>query len=140
MRERMITQLPVGCGTAIRAVSRMSGRLVALALLAGLLSSCVGPPSGELVRVQRPDGSRQCREGGASPAAMGARLEDAGIEVYCREKARDGRPRVAMCGAASGRINVYSISAGDLARARELGFEPLPETADGLERCVDVGD
>ena len=53
---------------------------------------------------------------------MARRLTENGIEVIASRKGSDGRVHIAMCGASTGRLNVYTIPAGSLPKARELGF------------------
>ncbi len=140
MRTRIITYWQAPCRLVRPRGRKLPGWRWLMFVVLSLVGACtpMSGGDGELMNVQRPDGSRQCRDGGEPAAAMGARLAEAGIPVHCSEKARDGRARVAVCGAPSGAINVYTIPAVDLNRARELGFDPLPDTATGLERCTDA--
>ena len=99
-------------------------------LVGFLLAGCAHTQEPQSVRVYKYDGSVQCEEGGVPVATMQAELVHAGVDVACGRKARDGRAYPAMCGAATGRINVYTIDASDLARADALGFksvEALPD-------------
>jgi hypothetical protein len=79
------------------------------------------------VQVYRDDGSLQCEPGsGPPPAAMAERLGSAGITVHGSGTGHDGLSRAAVCGAPTGRINVFDIDAADLDAALGLGFRPLP--------------
>lgn len=81
---------------------------------------------GSLVEVFKYDGSLQCDRGKAlSLEEMAGQLTDKGIEVKASRKGNDGRVRIAMCGASTGRLNVYTIPTAGLPKARELGFELL---------------
>lgn len=58
-------------------------------------------------------------------AAMAKDLEVAGIEVMERRKGTDGLARIAVCGASTGAINVYTIPREALPAAQALGFRLL---------------
>jgi len=78
------------------------------------------------VEVYKYDGSLQCERGKEITLEdMAKELAENGIEVKASRKGSDGRMHIAMCGASTGRLNVYSIAAESLPRARELGFELL---------------
>lgn len=78
------------------------------------------------VEVYKYDGSLQCGRGKEiSPEVMARELTENGVEVKSSRKGSDGRMHIAMCGASNGRLNVYTIPAESLPRARELGFELL---------------
>ncbi|MFN2288620.1 MAG: hypothetical protein ABR578_09855 [Chromatocurvus sp.] len=106
-------------------------RLAVVSLVAGLLfAGCAHTQQAQSIRVYKYTGSIQCEAGGVSLEAMQHQLARAGIEVICSQQAGDGRAYPAMCGAATGRINVYTIAGADLDRAGALGFKPvetLPE-------------
>ncbi|WP_125179848.1 hypothetical protein [Thiohalobacter thiocyanaticus] len=80
--------------------------------------------------VYKYDGSVQCEESGVAVEDMRRELTRAGVEVVCGRKAQDGRAYPAMCGAATGRINVYTIDESGLDTAEALDFksvETLPD-------------
>ncbi len=78
------------------------------------------------VEVYKYDGSLQCDRGkGTSLQDMARELTDKGIEVKASRKGSDGRMHITMCGASTGRLNVYTIANESLPGARELGFELL---------------
>lgn len=72
------------------------------------------------------DGTLQCSQGKEIPLeTMAKELTDKGIEVTNSRKGRDGLVHIAVCGASTGSLNVYSISAETLTKAKELGFKGL---------------
>ena len=78
------------------------------------------------VEVFKYDGSLQCGLGREiSLESIANELKEKSIEVKASRKGNDGRMRIAMCGASTGGLNVYTIDTGELAKARELGFELL---------------
>lgn len=103
---------------------KMAAALVALTLAACAHTATETPSR---VAVYRSDGSRQCSGGGMTPQAMQGLLEGAGIRVYAARK--DHLRDVAfpaVCGGATGSVNVYIIAAGDSARAQSQGFAIWP--------------
>ena len=78
------------------------------------------------VEVFRYDGSLQCGMGNETPLdEMAEALTGAGIEVLDSRKGTDGRAHIAVCGASTGRINVYKIQYSDLPAARQAGYNIL---------------
>jgi len=78
------------------------------------------------IQVYKYDGSLQCDRGKEiSLEDMARELQENGIEVKASRKGSDGRVHITMCGASTGRLNVYSIATESLPRARELGFALL---------------
>src|SRR5690606_22862206 len=74
------------------------------------------------ILVAKSDGSRQCEEkSGISLVEMEKQLK--GIKVYSRSTQSDGLMRIQVCGASTGRLNVYEIDAANLAKAKSLGFK-----------------
>lgn len=101
-----------------------SGLVLGLALAACGAAGSAG--TAQRVEVFKADGSRQCEpDSGQSPAAMRTDLEAAGIRVHAARSASDGMLHMQVCGAPTGRINVFSIDAAGLDAARSLGFQPL---------------
>lgn len=95
-----------------------------------LLAGCAHTQEPQSIGVYKYDGSVQCEGEGESVETMRNELVSAGVEVVCAQKARDGKAYPAMCGAATGRINVFTIDASALDRAEALGFksvETLPD-------------
>ncbi len=78
------------------------------------------------VEVYRYDGSLQCERGKEiALAEMAKELTAAGIEVLASRKGADGLLHIAMCGASTGRLNVFTIPADSLEKAQEQGFSLL---------------
>ncbi|MGZ3769485.1 MAG: hypothetical protein ACXVCR_05045, partial [Bdellovibrio sp.] len=81
-------------------------------------------PSSKLdrVKVYKEDGSLQCGQGKAIPAAdMQKQLKN--IKVYSSENKNDGMIRIQVCGAPTGNSNVYEIDRKDLPAALKAGFK-----------------
>jgi len=88
------------------------------------------------VEVYRYDGTLQCGLGKEVPIDVTAgELAAAQIEVLSSRKGRDGLDHIAVCGASTGAINIFTISQKSLAAAERLGFEPLVtmELAEGIK-------
>ena len=109
----------------------------ALALLCALgLSACTHPaaptaPAASTLEIYKSDGARQCAAGsGISPDDMQGR-DLAGIAVLARRK--DELRDVAfpaVCGGATGSVNVYVIDSAHWPQARARGFalwQPAPQ-------------
>ena len=112
------------------------GALVLALFTAWGLGGCITPPESASVassnthavmQVFKPRGSVQCGDRGAAPEAMRAELERIGVRVTSARCASDGRMYPAVCGGATGEINLFEIDAADAERARSLGFAPLSE-------------
>jgi hypothetical protein len=101
----------------------------ALTLAALFIAGCSGNDAAYL-KVYKYDGSAQCEGAGASVEEMQRELTDAGVPVFCGQKAGDGYAYAAVCGASTGMINVYTIDASDLAKAEDLGFNSTAELPD----------
>ncbi|ULJ63482.1 hypothetical protein MIS46_05400 [Wielerella bovis] len=88
-------------------------------------AACVSTPTAtKTVDVFKHDGSRQCQGGGISPETMQTQLS--GIQVYqARKDVQRGVMFPAVCGGGTPHINVYTIAADDLERAKQRGFAPL---------------
>lgn len=72
------------------------------------------------------DGTLQCGQGEEIPLEQQAELLTAkDIQVLNSRKGADGFPHIAVCGASTGAINIFTIQPDDLAAARELGFSLL---------------
>jgi hypothetical protein len=78
------------------------------------------------VEVYKYDGTLQCGLGKEhSLEAMAEELKAAGVEVLASRKGKDGLDHIAVCGASTGVINVYTVSQETAAIAEQIGFEPL---------------
>lgn len=76
----------------------------------------------ERVWVFQYDGSKQCGEAPATPIAeMQKQLGD--IPVYGSENKADGLMHIQMCGAPTGKANVYWIDRSRLSDALAKGFK-----------------
>lgn len=77
------------------------------------------------VEIYKPDGSRQCEPDSGTPLSeMEKILTDAGIEVLSSRRDHDCLFRPALCGTATGAINIYEISRDQLPEAQALDFIP----------------
>jgi len=85
------------------------------------------PAKAARVWVLRTTGGRQCEAGGSTLAEHRAVLQTAGVLVTAERCANDGRMRVAMCGAADGRLNALEVPAAALAQAQKLGFQSMAQ-------------
>lgn len=80
--------------------------------------------TGKRVFVYQADGSKQCSKApGESLEDMSVKLKD--IKIYSKEKKSDGKMHIALCGSATGKINVYEIDESNLAKAKAAHFEEL---------------
>ena len=82
------------------------------------------------VEVYKYSGARQCGDDGISAEEMAVELINEDIPVisfYCDV---DGYFHIAVCGAETGRINVFEIPEDDLQAAIELGFTSIEELTD----------
>jgi hypothetical protein len=77
------------------------------------------------VEIYKPDGSRQCEPDSGTPLTEMERiLTDAGIPVLSSRHDHDCLFRPALCGTATGSINIYEISEDQLSDAQALDFIP----------------
>lgn len=100
--------------------------LFLMSIIVGCASGhCRGVKTESRVRVYKPDGTKQCSDAKAiSLDDMAKELKD--IKVYAQEnKALSDTAMIMLCGADTGRVNIYEISEGDLNRALALGFKGL---------------
>ncbi len=103
-----------------------------LAALAGCAPTVPQPaaaaaPQPSVVMVFKSRGSVQCGDRGTAPELMRGELERAGVRVRSASCGSDGRMYPAVCGGATGEINLFEIDAADAERARALGFAPISE-------------
>ena len=96
-------------------------RILGLGLLA--ISNLGLAKAVDSVWVGRADGSKQCEaeQKELSPAVK-EQLKAAGIEVLQSKKGDDGRMRIQMCGAPSGKMDMVQIPRTQLEAAKKLGF------------------
>ena len=84
-------------------------------------------------KVYKYDGSLQCEPNASSLNDMRHELTSKKIDVICAQKANDGLVYPTMCGAQTGKINVYTLHQSTLSDAEKLGFKSvntLPEYQD----------
>jgi len=104
----------------------MSVKYMALLIGISFLSACKHDDmSPSYVKVYKHDGSVQCASAGVAPNVMAAELINAGIDVICSQKGHDGMNRIAVCGAATGNINVYTINMTSLPVAESINFKSV---------------
>ncbi len=78
------------------------------------------------VEVYKYDGTLQCNRGKEIPLSrMAEELSANGIEVKASRKGHDGLARIAVCGASTGNLNVFTIDTKSLPKAQALGFRLL---------------
>lgn len=80
---------------------------------------------GVTAKVYKSRGSIQCGSRGTAPAGMSRDLVVAGISVLSYTCGTDGRIYPAVCGAATGEINIFEIPAAQQNQAAALSFQPL---------------
>jgi len=86
--------------------------------------------SATYTKVYKIDGSVQCGYTGIELNAMALELTNAGIDVVCSQKGHDGLMRAAVCGADTGKLNIYTIEKKHLPDAESIGFKSVNELAD----------
>jgi hypothetical protein len=73
--------------------------------------------------IYKADGSLQCEKTkGLLPEEMEKQFLD-GIKVFSRDKRADGLMHIQICGAPTGKINVFEILASQLTEAETRGFK-----------------
>ncbi|MCC6737103.1 MAG: hypothetical protein IT534_13390 [Bauldia sp.] len=83
------------------------------------------------VEVYKYDGTLQCGMGHEIPLdVMEAELRAARIEVLSSRKGNDGLMHIAVCGASTGDVNIYTIRSVSLPIALDLGFLLLGDRGD----------
>jgi hypothetical protein len=87
----------------------------------------MGRRSQPMVDVFIADGSLQCDQGANGVLLEDARkaLEEEGVEVQSGIRRHDGKKRIAMCGAPTGQILIFTITAEDVPTAQNLGYTVL---------------
>lgn len=83
-------------------------------------------PAATTQEVFKYDGSRQCEKGsGTELAVMSEQLQAAGVDVLKARQGADGRMHPMVCGAGTGRINIFEINQQNVETAESLGFKRL---------------
>jgi len=78
------------------------------------------PADKGLVWVAQGDGSLQCEpDSGVSLAQGASELEGLGVQVFEKKKTTDGKMRMQLCGAPTGQLNAYLVSAVDFEKVQK---------------------
>lgn len=80
------------------------------------------PPVQLTLKVFKSALSTQCYNDGIPLDVMAQELADAGVKFTCAQRAFDGMAYPTVCGAPTGEINVFQISAADLTTVQQLGY------------------
>jgi hypothetical protein len=88
---------------------------------------------GRWITVAKHKGAIQCESAGIGLKTMKKELVQAKIRVRKVRCGHDGLIYPAVCGAETGRLNLYDIPAKKLGDAAELGFQPLSDWPDAAE-------
>jgi hypothetical protein len=94
------------------------------------------PPPTHLVKIYKYQGSLQCQGGGESLKQMRRQLLKAGVKVKQANCGVDGMMYPSVCGAADGKINIFTIPRTSLTKAQAQGFNLLQNLPDAqLTEC-----
>jgi hypothetical protein len=104
----------------------MQKKLISFMAIAAMCS-CGGGTSAANVFMYKYAGSVQCTGGGLSLPEMATQLSNAGVQVISSSCGVDGNPRIAMCGAADGRIGIFELAPSQTQAATNAGFAPLSQ-------------
>lgn len=102
------------------------GRLVVLAGVV-VIAACEGGDDPPEVEVFKSDQSFQCEDGGIALETAQQELAAAGIDVLCAIQSNDGQGHPTVCGADTGRINLFRIRGSNRQDAEARGFVPATE-------------
>ena len=107
------------------------GLMRVFSLTSALISVCSAAHATDMtsltVRVAKSNGSRQCEPVYVSSEAMKKELLASGIDVRNSLCANDGLAHPAVCGGATGQLNIYAISKAQINDALALGFSLLSD-------------
>ncbi|OFZ12519.1 MAG: hypothetical protein A2Z20_11425 [Bdellovibrionales bacterium RBG_16_40_8] len=104
-------------------------------IFSGLVLTLIGCASGHCrgrkagsekhIFIYKADGSKQCekKKNATSVDVMAEELKD--IMIYSKENKSDGFMHIAVCGSATGKINIFEIKENDLEKAKALGFQEM---------------
>ncbi len=82
--------------------------------------------SHRVIEIYRPDGTKQCGMGEEiSLESMEKELNSIGVETLDRRKGQNNLFRTVVCGAPTGKVNIYKIYSSDLKRVEPLSFKLL---------------
>ena len=114
----------------------MHKKFLAFAVLIVLPLDHSSYASSDTVKVYKSAMSIQCGSRGIKRDEMEKELTDKGIRVLASCHGSDGLSRLAVCGEATGALNVYQISSSDVQKARALGFGVLNELPHPQDDCA----
>ncbi|WP_018651126.1 hypothetical protein [Actinobacillus capsulatus] len=106
----------------------MKKSLFLLAICGVFLTACQSQNpdlNGARMDIYKSDESVQCGGEGISPGQMKKQLQN--IAVYQMRKGQLNRVYPAVCGGATGSVNIYTIDTKDWAQAQKRGFNVLSE-------------
>ncbi len=92
----------------------------------------------DYAKIFKYDGSIQCESDGISREGMLFELTQAGIDVLCSQKGNDGLGRIAMCGADTGNINIFTINSASYQDAEKIGFQLTSELPKYKDKDCDI--
>lgn len=106
-----------------------SKRCIVMLIVVTMGTACAAPPAAttSTVDVYKSLGRKQCEAGGETLDALQARLKRGGVIATAASCGTDGMMRIAMCGAGTGDIGIFTVRKADAARAAKLGFRPLTD-------------
>lgn len=94
------------------------------------------PPATHLIKIYKYQGSLQCQGGGEPLSQMRRQLTRAGVKVLAGSCGVDGLMYPSVCGAADGKINIFTIQRKGLTKAQAQGFVLLQNLADAqVTKC-----
>ena len=103
-------------------------------LMLSLLLSCSNSTEKETAQVYIHNGAVQCESSGLSKEETAQRLIDNGIDVLKSECGRlTGVAFAAVCGGATGGINLHTIVSQNLLDAQRLGYKSIADLAQDSE-------
>ena len=91
-------------------------------------------PAPSYFKVYKYDRSIQCESTGIELEEMMLELTNAGIDVACAQEGHDGLYRTTVCGAGTGKLNIYKINKKDLQVAESLGFQSVADLSEYKDR------
>ena len=111
--------------------------LVMTLLAATSGTACAAAPPTATVKPDTPTidvykglGRKQCEPGGETLDTLRAQLTRAGVTPSAASCGTDGLMRIAMCGAGTGDVGIFTVRKADAARAANIGFRPLSDLRD----------
>lgn len=112
-----------------RIIAIASTTLTLAVTLGGCVADNIAASAGETpTKVFKYEGSKQCQQGsGVALEIMQRDLVEAGVDVICAHRGHDGRMRIQMCGADTGKMNLFVIPGEQLPKAQALGFSSVSE-------------